>query len=238
MQLNIRDVARLLNVSEKTVYRWIGQGILPSYKVNEQYRFNRAELLEWATSQKINVSAEIFQEPESHGASMPALSEAIARGGIHYRLTGANREDVLHGVVNTLRLPDGVDRAFLFRVLLAREELASTGIGDGIAIPHVRNPIVLHVHEPIVALCFLEKPVDFAAMDGQPVSALFTLISPTVRAHLHLLSRLAFVLRNPGFREAVKQQASRDVVSESLRRAEDEVRPPAPKTVSEGPVTA
>jgi nitrogen PTS system EIIA component len=122
--------------------------------------------------------------------------------------------------------------------LLAREELASTGIGDGIAIPHVRNPIVLHVHEPIVALCFLEKSVDFGAMDGQPVSALFTLISPTVRSHLHLLSRLAFVLRNPAFRTAVKEQASRDVLTEALRRAEQDVRQPATGVAGEGPVNA
>lgn len=238
MQLTIRDVAKLLNVSEKTVYRWVSQGNLPSYRVGEQYRFNQVELLEWATAQKINVSAEIFHEPKINGVSLPSLSESIARGGIHYRLTGANREDVLHGVVDTLRLPDGVDRAFLFRVLLAREELASTGIGDGIAIPHVRNPIVLHVHEPIVALCFLEKPVDFGAMDGQPVSALFTLISPTVRSHLHLLSRMAFVLRNPDLRAAVKGQASRDVLTEALQRAEQDVRQSATGPAGERPVNA
>ena len=46
MQLSVRDVARMLNVSEKSIYRWIQQGQLPAYKVNEQYRFNRAELLE------------------------------------------------------------------------------------------------------------------------------------------------------------------------------------------------
>jgi PTS system nitrogen regulatory IIA component len=226
MQLTVRDVAKLLNVSEKTVYRWVGQGTLPSYRVNEQYRFNRAELLEWATSHKVNVAAEIFEEPESDGASPPALSEAIRRGGIHYRVSGTGKQEVLRGVVEVLRLPESVDRDFLLRVLLAREELASTGIGDGIAIPHVRNPIILHVHEPTVALCFLQQPVDFGALDGQPVSALFTLISPTVRAHLHLLSRMAFVLRHPEFRAAVKQQAAREELTAALRRAEEDLKQP------------
>lgn len=54
MGLNVRDSAKLLRVSEKTIYRWVQQGKLPAYPVNEQYRFNRAELLEWATSQRIN----------------------------------------------------------------------------------------------------------------------------------------------------------------------------------------
>ena len=93
-------------------------------------------------------------------------------------------------------------------------------IGDGIAIPHVRNPIVLAVHQPTICLCFLEHPVEFGALDGQPVNTLFTLISPTVRAHLHLLSRLGFVLQNPAFKEALKKQLLRDKVLEELARAE------------------
>jgi PTS system nitrogen regulatory IIA component len=119
-----------------------------------------------------------------------------------------------------MSLPDDVDREFLYQVLLARESLGSTGIGDGIAIPHVRNPIVLHLSRPIVTLCFLEQPIDFGALDGQPVSTLFTLISPTVRAHLHLLSRLAFTLRDPRFNAAVRQQASREELFEALHAAE------------------
>ena len=105
-------------------------------------------------------------------------------------------------------------------MLLAREALGSTGIGDGIAIPHVRNPIVLHVSKPLIALCFLENPIDFGALDGQPVSILFAMISPTVRAHLHLLSRLGFVLQNPTLRQALKQQAGREELMELLARAE------------------
>jgi len=54
-------------------YRWIQQGDLPAYRVNEQYRFNRAELLEWATAKRVNVSAAIFDEPVESGASLPGL---------------------------------------------------------------------------------------------------------------------------------------------------------------------
>ena len=58
--MSVRDSARILKVSEKTIYRWVKQGKLPAYRVNEQYRFNRAELLEWATSERLNVSAEVL----------------------------------------------------------------------------------------------------------------------------------------------------------------------------------
>ena len=84
-------------------------------------------------------------------------------------------------------------------MILARESLGSTGFGGGIAIPHVRNPIVLHIPRPMITLCFLETPIEFGAIDGMPVHTLFTLVSPTVRAHLHLLSRLTYGLRLPDF---------------------------------------
>lgn len=210
MKLLVKDAARLLSVSEKTIYRWIKQGSIPAYRLNEQYRFNRAELLEWATARRIPMSPEIFREEDSESESLPHLTGALQAGGIHYRIGGKDRNEVLHNIVDAMRLPPEVDREFLFEVLLAREALGSTAIGEGIALPHVRNPVILHLQKPMITACFLEHPVDFGALDGQPVHALFTLTSPTVRAHLHLLSRLAYALRDPRFKEGVVRQASRD----------------------------
>jgi nitrogen PTS system EIIA component len=221
MQLTVRDVSKLLAVSEKTIYRWVKQAILPAYRVNEQYRFNRAELLEWATSRRMSVSAAVFDEPESNATPIPGLGEALRAGGIFYRLGGKDKESVLRAVVEHLRVPEEVDRDFLLRVLLAREGLQSTGIGDGIAIPHVRNPIVLHVSRPMVTLCFLDKAVEFGALDGKPVHVLFTMVSPTVRAHLRLLSRLSFALHDAGFKRAVLRQASRDEILRECERVEE-----------------
>src|SRR5581483_12158906 len=225
MQLTVRDVSKLLNLSEKTIYRWIRQGVLPAYRVNEQYRLNRAELLEWATSRRMNVSATLFEEPESTATPIPGLVEALRVGGIFYRLGGTDVPSALRAVVEHLRLPDEVDREFLLRVLLAREALQSTAIGDGIAIPHVRNPIVLHVPRPMVTLCFLEHPVDFGALDGTPVHVLFTLISPTVRAHLRLLSRLSFALHDPASKAAVVREAPREEILAEAARVEEGTPP-------------
>lgn len=218
MQLTVRNVAELLNVSEKSVYRWITEGNLPAYRVSGQYRFNRAEVLEWATAQKINVSPKIFDDLQPNGVPLPELAEALQAGGIFYRLGGNDKESVLREIVETMRLPEEVDREFLLQVLLAREALESTAIGDGIAIPHVRNPIVLHVAKPLVTLGFLERPVEFGALDGKPVHALFSVISPTVRAHLHLLSQIAFALRDPEFKSVIIQQGNREDILGNVRR--------------------
>ncbi len=224
MQLTVKDVAKLLNVNEKTIYRWLKQGSLPAYQLGNQYRFNKAELLEWATSRQIGVSTDLFNEPNNNEVQIKGLLQALIQGGIYYRIEGDSKESALKSVVGLMRLPQEVDRDFLLQVLLAREAIASTAVGDGIAIPHVRNPIVLHVTEPIVSLCFLEKPIDFGSLDGKPVICLFTLVSPTVKAHLYLLSRLAFALRDDGFRQVLERQGTRDEIYAEIKRIEAGIR--------------
>jgi PTS system nitrogen regulatory IIA component len=223
MKLTVRDVSEMLDVSEKTVYRWLNERKLPGYRMSGQYRFSRAEVLEWATANKLNVPLGALQESEHSDLPLPTLLDAIQLGGIFYRIGGSDRESALRSAVEVVRLPDEVDRGFLLQVLLAREELASTGIGDGVAIPHSRYPIVLHVNKPLVSLCFLEKPIDFGALDGEPVHALFTMISSSMRAHLHLLSRLSFALRDVEFKSLVMAQAGRDELMQAIRRITEDL---------------
>lgn len=220
MKLTVRDASKLLQVSDKTVYRWINQRMVPAYLINGQYRFNRAELIEWATSRRIKASVDILSEPESDQAPCPGITKALETGGVFYRVAGHDRESALRAVVELMRLPDEVERGFLLRVLVAREALGSTGIGEGIAIPHIRNPIVLHVPRPSITLCFLEEAVEFGALDGKPVRVLFTVISPTIRAHLYMMSHLAFALRDPDFKAAVLCERSREEIFREARRVE------------------
>ena len=159
------------------------------------------------------------------------------REGCTTAFRARTREARSREVVQLLRLPDEVDRAFLLRVLLAREAIAPTAIGDGIAIPHVRNPVVLHVGRPSITLCFLEQAIDYGALDGKPVHTLFTIISPTTRAHLHLMSRLAFVLRDADVRCAIERQESRPQLLREIARAEEQLAPsytPCPPPVEVG----
>ena len=168
----------------------------------------------------MQVSPDLFTVNQPDKSRLPTLAEALKAGGVAYRVGGSDQPSVLRAIVDLLKLPAAVDREFLYQVLLARESLGSTGVGDGVAIPHVRNPVVLHVSEPTVTLSFLETPIDFHAVDGKPVNTLFTLISPTVKTHLHLLSRLGFVLHNPAFKAALKRQAPCDELMTLLAAAE------------------
>ena len=225
MNLGVRDAARLLQVSEKTIYRWIKQQIIPAYRFQGQHRFNRAELLEWGTSRRMGIEPEAFDEPETAAQPLPTLTESLEAGGIIYRLHGADRDSVLENLVAELRLPEDIDRSYLLKVLVAREELSSTSIGDGIALPHPRNPALLNASRPMLTLCFLDRPVDFHSLDGQPVQILFSLLAPSLRAHLHLLSKLGFVLRNRNFRALLHEQAGREQLVTGLARTEGGIAP-------------
>ena len=71
---------------------------------------------------------------------------------------------------------------------MARESIGSTALGKGIAIPHPRRPIVLPVATSTISVFFLKTPIQFGAVDGQPVHTVFALVAPTVQSHLHLLA--------------------------------------------------
>jgi PTS system nitrogen regulatory IIA component len=227
MTLSVRDVAKLLDVSEKTVYRWVSQQKLPASKMGDQYRFNRAELLEWATANQVRVSPKIFHEDASD--EIIRLEDSLRAGGVFYRVAGTDKESVIREVVQIIPLPEEVDRPYLLDVLLARESLGSTGVGDGIAIPHVRNPIVMHIQRPMIALCFLENSIDFAAIDGKPVHTLFTIVSPTTRAHLKLLSGLAYALRDNEFAATISSKALREDVFAAAKRIDSLIAPKVTK---------
>jgi PTS system nitrogen regulatory IIA component len=230
MQLNVREVSKLLKVSEKKVYDWIKRGILRADRVNDQYRLHRSDLLERTSSREIDIPAEIFADSASVGVPAPRLVDALIAGGIFYGLHGDDKATVMRAIVNSLALPSNCDRESIAQLLLAREALGSTAIGEGIAIPHVRRPILLNASSPAISLCFLEKSVDFGAFDGKPVFAIFLHISPTARMHLHLLSRLSFALHDPKLKAALVRRAAPDEILAEFDRVERAIKEPGIET--------
>lgn len=213
MQLSIRDTGRHLGVDEATVRRWIAQRNLPVHHAHEQLYVNAVELWEWAMENGVAVSRRLLDEARGSPESVPPLHELLRVGGIFHDIPGSTKDAVLRELVERLPVPADFDRRFLLSVLQAREAMGSTGIGDGIAIPHVRNPIILRVEQPFVTLGLLREAIDFGATDGQPVHALFMLVSPTVPAHLAILARLAFALRDDALRLLLRRRApARDVL--------------------------
>jgi PTS system nitrogen regulatory IIA component len=208
MHMGVKEASALLGVSDKTVYRWLADGKIPSVRIGAQHRFNRTELMLWAESSgRAHVAHQMTGAPRS-------LSLALQHGGIHYRVEGEDVETSIRHLVALTRI-ESVDINLLVKLLLDREAMESTAIGDGIALPHPRNPIP-HLDEPRLALGFLESPVDFRALDKKPVQALFLLLSPSSGEHLNLLSRVSHMLRNPIFSQLIKKQALRGQILETV----------------------
>ncbi len=227
MNLTVKDAASLLQVSEKSIYRWLKQSAIPAYRMGGQHRFNRSELLEWATSKHMAVAPDAFCEPEIDKLPMPFFSEALEAGGVFYRIDGRTRDEVLLQVAAHLRVPEDTDQKYLARTLIEREKMASTAIGDGIALPHLRVPLFTQIARPSMTLFFLENAVDFYAQDGGLVNILFTPLAPTQKTHLYLLSRLGFLLKNKEFKDALIEQKNREVLFAALRQAEAGLSHPA-----------
>jgi PTS system nitrogen regulatory IIA component len=207
MHLTLRQAAEYLGVSEATARRWIAERALPVHEADERLYLNAVELWEWATEQRVPISRSLLENARRVPDAVPPLSHLLRAGGIFHDIDASTKSDLLRAFVARLPLPPTQDRETLLNVLEAREAMGSTGIGDGIAIPHVRNPVVLHVERPFVTLGLLARPVDFEAIDQRPVSALFMVISPTVPVHLRILAQLGFVLRDETLRALLRRRA-------------------------------
>lgn len=220
MELSVRDVARLLRVSEDTVFRWARDHELPAHRASGEYRFNRVELQEWATREGHPVSPELFA-PRGLVRLLPSLRGAIEHGGVYHDIPGQDRESVLDAVTRVAGVPSTIAREHLYELLMGREALASTGVGNGIAIPHPRDPLVVRVDEPVILLCFLEHAVDFSAIDGAPIRVLFVALAPSIHAHLQMLSRIAHALHDPPFRALLNAHAPSEEILRDAGRLDD-----------------
>ena len=211
MDLTAREVARLLQESERTVFHLADSGQLPAHRVQEQYRFNSVEVQEWAARSSHRIAPEVLAAVTGRPPAT-GLHAALRLGGIHAGINSDRRDTVLATVAALPTWPPAVDRELLRQLLIGRERVASTAIGDGVAIPHPRDPLVLGVDQPVIALCLLVRPIDFGASDGRPVHALFALLSPTVRQHLQTLAALAFALHDEPLRTLLRDAASADAI--------------------------
>ena len=150
------------------------------------------------------------------------LSEMLSPAAINLDLKGADRDSVLGELVNQIpqlaKLPEA--RQTLLRALYEREQLHSTGIGDGIALPHSRNALVGLVDQPIMVFGRHNQGIPYDAIDRVPARLFFLLVAPTVTQHLAILARLSRLLRDPKLRKGLLAADTPEKVIALIREAE------------------
>lgn len=215
MRLSIFDLSKYLGVTQDTIERWMQQGKLPVSKVGANYSFQTSELKNWAFKHNISLNLMDKSRLRKEKESALSLSAAVQNGGIHFGIQGNDVNTVLHSSIESIsKIPDNFKTNLLDR-LMEREQALSTGIGNGIAIPHPREQLS-YLKDPVVSICFLSNPVDYNALDNQPVSVLFLILCPALKMHLHLLSVLSFCLKNHQFINFLKTEPDPDQLIEKI----------------------
>jgi PTS system nitrogen regulatory IIA component len=150
------------------------------------------------------------------------LSDFVVREAILVDLQATGKEEAIREIVKSLRDAGQVaeaDMEGVIRAILGREELGSTGIGQGVAVPHTRHPTV---HRLVGTVAISRHGVDFAALDGDPVDIFFLLISPPNQPgdHLRALENISRHLKDERFVSFLRQAKTREAVIELLEEAD------------------
>lgn len=148
------------------------------------------------------------------------LSELLSPARVRVPLRGASKPALLEELVEVLRASGAVDdAAAVLQAVREREAVLSTGVGAGVAIPHGKSESVAQL---AMAAGVTEAPVDFDALDGQPVRLLFLLVGPDSEAgqHVKALGRISRLVRRDGFRERLLAAATAEEFLAVLAEAE------------------
>jgi mannitol/fructose-specific phosphotransferase system IIA component (Ntr-type) len=150
------------------------------------------------------------------------LSQLMSPSNINLNLKSTDSNSVLEELVNQVsaiaKQPDA--RQTLLRALHEREQLHSTGIGDGVALPHARNALVGLVDRPVIVFGRSVQGIPFGAIDGEPSKLFFLLVAPTVTEHLAVLARLSRLLRDPSVRHQLLAVSDAKKALALIREAE------------------
>ena len=149
-------------------------------------------------------------------------TDLICLAAIELQLRGRQRDEVLVELV--ARIPEMADRPeareILLRALREREQLHSTGIGDGVAVPHARNAVVGLVEKPVIVFGRHDEGIAYGAIDGQPAKLFFLLVTITVAQHLAVLARISRLVRDSKLRQYLTTADRPETILALIREAE------------------
>ena len=210
--LTIEEVANYLRVSDRTVYDWAQRGEIPAGKIGTVWRFKKSEVEKWVNDRLSSSGARIKDD-------VVQVKNILAPNRVIF-ISQTSRHDALVELANTLSSAPQVKRSDeLVSEILKREELMSTAIGRGIAIPHVR---LSSVTDLVMAVGVCKTPVtDFQPIDDMPVSLLF-MIAAAYNQHSYYLQTLSYFsakLKKKELRDSLLNTATTDEVYKLLIEA-------------------
>lgn len=137
------------------------------------------------------------------------IIKLIEKGGFLTNVEGHSPEEIYSNVCNLINLPSNISAKELCDELMQREFVLSTAVGQGIAIPHPRRPLIQEDDEQRIVVCFLKNPIDMKAPDSKRVFVMFILLSKSSQFHIKTLSELAKLFRNDKFLKILNSKPSK-----------------------------
>lgn len=203
--LSQKEVAQLLDIPEVTIQRWEHQGKIPFKVIRQNIYFKTTDILNWAKSHNLPIKP-LDSLSVERKTTQYSIKKAVEMGKIYYNIEGNDIFKVFSNALDRLSFLNTDDKEMLLNELLYREELTSTGVGKGVALPHTRKTFELKLKKPYISTFFLKSPIDFHAMDGIPVFVLIMLFTTTVQDHLKLLSKIGFLLQDEEFIKILRER--------------------------------
>lgn len=222
MDLKLREVAELLNVSEITIRRWLTDGKIPAYRINHQYRFSRVEIENWIISHRLTVTDAIEPVEKKETINKYGLFKAMNQGILIEKVPGNTKQDVISYASKKIGDHIKYDAKTLEDLLITRENLQSTSLNFGFAVPHTRN-FLTNNHQDYVCVAFLENPINYDSYDKIPVNTLFFLFASDEKKHLNLLSKIANFCNDQGNQKFVSCHPPKSALLEFVKNWEEKI---------------
>ena len=207
--LTLNEVAAYLKVAEKTIHRMVKKGEIPCFKVASQWRFKKSGIDEWLRSKMQTAPSDELTALLEDSPEMVPFSRLTSPEMILENIKPGNKEEILRQLIQPLLKSGFLEKEdFFLKKLLDRENMISTGIGNGLALPHIRNPQENETTIPAVVIGRCGPGVDFNSLDGEKTHLFFLIFTNSIKVHLRLTSRINRILLNKELLESLKTTES------------------------------
>jgi PTS system nitrogen regulatory IIA component len=226
--MSLEQLASYLQRDVREVTKLASRGHLPGHKVGGQWRFARAEINHWIETQIPDYTDQQLTALEKHGSEQedgePWVSKLLSEVGMAVPLAVSTRASVLKELVALAEQTWQVyDPAAILDAIRQREDMASTGLPSGVAIPHPRRPLPNALGEAVMAYGRTTSGIPFGAPAGTLTDIFFLVCCRDDRTHLRVLARLSRLLLRPGFVDELRAAETAADTWQLLASAEREL---------------
>lgn len=145
------------------------------------------------------------------------LAELIHKGGVFKDVEGSSPEEIYKKITEMINLPAGLPAETVYNALCDREKIMSTAVGNGIALPHARIPLLKDEGDQRICVIYLKNPIDMNAPDERKVFVMFIILSANQHSHLQVLSDLVQLFQKKEFKKLLEQNASEAELLNAIR---------------------